>query len=113
MALMPTKLEVATQFGVDVRLLLDLRETMALTGLAHRTIRAWMNDGRFPLPRRVGDRLPKWYRPDLLAWMEALPTTAEQLTPTGQLPRPWAAKPGAGRRKASTQTMEAPVTATA
>ena len=56
----------------DVDRLLPLREVVTASGLSRSTIYAWMDDGRFPLPLRVGGRR-LWRRSEIAAWIDAQP----------------------------------------
>ena len=41
------------------------------TGLSRSTIYAWMKDGRFPKPVKLGARIVAWRESDITDWLKA------------------------------------------
>jgi predicted DNA-binding transcriptional regulator AlpA len=76
----------AAEAGLDP-LLLDLSAVIALTGIGQRRLYELMEADRFPRPRKASDRIARWYRPELVSWIEKLPVAEYGLTKRGQLPR--------------------------
>ena len=52
--------------------LLRLAAVERMTGLSSSTIYRMMPEGRFPRPRRVGERAVAWLRSELVAWIDSL-----------------------------------------
>lgn len=46
-------------------------EVEARTGLSRSTIYAWMKEGAFPKPVKLGARLVGWMDTDIEAWVDA------------------------------------------
>ena len=46
-------------------------EVEARTGLSRSTLYAWMKEGLFPLPVKLGSRLVGWKDIDVQAWIDA------------------------------------------
>lgn len=46
-------------------------EVEAHTGLSRSTIYAWMKEGTFPKPVKLGARLVGWMDTDIEAWVDA------------------------------------------
>jgi prophage regulatory protein len=46
-------------------------EVEARTGLSRSTIYAWMKEGTFPKPVKLGARLVGWVDSDIQAWVDA------------------------------------------
>ena len=46
-------------------------EVETRTGLSRSTIYAWMAEGCFPVPIKLGARLVGWRETNLTAWLEA------------------------------------------
>jgi predicted DNA-binding transcriptional regulator AlpA len=62
---------------------LNLKEVAALAGMKVRTIRRWVRDGKFVPPRRgPGGRLV-FLRPEVEAYLAALPIAADAPLLTG------------------------------
>jgi prophage regulatory protein len=54
--------------------LLRRPELESITGLSRSTIYAWMKDGKFPPPVKLGTRLVAWRESDISAWLESRET---------------------------------------
>ncbi|AZQ69190.1 AlpA family transcriptional regulator [Silicimonas algicola] len=57
--------------------LLRRGEVETRTGLSRSTIYAWMKQGEFPQPLKLGARAVRWRSGDISAWLES---RAEQAT---------------------------------
>ena len=69
-----TKDETRALAGTHERLLLDVIDVMALTGLSRAKIYEDARDGSFPTPKKLGPRMVRWDRRDLEAWISQLPS---------------------------------------
>jgi excisionase family DNA binding protein len=66
--------------------LLTADEVANLLSLSKRTIRRWVQHGRFPAPFRLG-RLPRWRTEDLTGWLSRLrPDGPDSVGPCGRSP---------------------------
>jgi|TARA_R110002126_G_scaffold204488_1_gene351881 prophage regulatory protein len=52
-------------------------EVEARTGISRSTIYAWMKEGTFPLPVKMGTRLVGWMEADIQAWVDAQKSKAQ------------------------------------
>jgi prophage regulatory protein len=52
-------------------------EVEARTGISRSTIYAWMKEGTFPLPVKMGTRLVGWMEADIQAWVDAQKNKAQ------------------------------------
>lgn len=52
--------------------LIRLSEVKRRTGFSRSTIYKWMNENRFPTPRRVGLRSVVWLEEDITRWIEGV-----------------------------------------
>ena len=52
-------------------MMIDSFEMAALMGVATSTVKRWSRNGDMPQGRRVGPRLLKWDRAEIMDWMEA------------------------------------------
>jgi prophage regulatory protein len=64
-------MDTANHIVRDERLL-RRKEVERLTGLSRSSIYAWMKDGRFPRPVRLGPRAVAWRQSDITAWFDGL-----------------------------------------
>ena len=55
--------------------LIPCSEVQRLTGLSRSTIYAWMRQGRFPKPVRVGRRAVRWRLEEVLEFIATRPRT--------------------------------------
>lgn len=53
--------------------LLRKPEVLRMTGLAGSTLYAYMAQGRFPKPRKIGPRNVAWSQADIAAWVASRP----------------------------------------
>lgn len=51
-------------------MILRRKKVEALTGLSRSTIYAWMAQGKFPSPIKLGAKAVGWLEEDILAWIE-------------------------------------------
>lgn len=54
--------------------LLRRPEVEARTGLSRSTLYAWMNNGDFPQPVKLGTRLVAWRESDVSNWLDSRDT---------------------------------------
>ncbi len=52
-------------------MMIDSVELAALMGVATSTVKRWSRNGDMPQGRRVGPRLLKWDRGQIMEWMQA------------------------------------------
>lgn len=52
--------------------LMRMDEILEMLGISESTLRRIMDDGRFPKPFYIGPRSPRWWRSDILKWIESL-----------------------------------------
>lgn len=57
--------------------MLRLRIVRELTGLGRDSIYRLARAGRFPPPRRIGDRASAWREDEIRAWIDTRPLAAE------------------------------------
>lgn len=62
------------------KILFCIREVADFTTIKRSTIYSLIEKGMFPLPRRVGERMVRWHREDLLHWMSNLPVVEDKIT---------------------------------
>ena len=60
-----------------VRQLIYRRDTvLSMLGVSKSTVRRWMLDKGFPLPRQLGPRAVGWIAQEVDAWLAARPVTS-------------------------------------
>jgi prophage regulatory protein len=50
--------------------LLRAGEVATMCGVSKRSIWNWSSQGRFPQPLRLGERITRWRKRDVIAWIE-------------------------------------------
>lgn len=54
--------------------LINLKEVMAITGIARSTIYKKMDEGTFPKGLKVSDACVRWRQSDIKEWIDNLPS---------------------------------------
>ena len=47
-------------------------ELLELLGVSDSTLRRMVDEGRIPKPTYIAPRSPRWWRPDIMKWIESL-----------------------------------------
>lgn len=64
-----------SQFKIDYpNRIVRIQEVQVLTGLKKSAIYKLINNGRFPLPRKITSYANGWMLAEIFQWMEDLPT---------------------------------------
>jgi predicted DNA-binding transcriptional regulator AlpA len=75
-----SKAQVRAIAGPD-RLLLDIIGVMAVTGLSRAKIYEAAANGEFPAAKKIGPKLVRWDRRDVMAWIDGLPSASYRAAP--------------------------------
>ena len=67
----PERVEVLTMMEEPDRLL-RMEEILAMLGISESTLRRMIDEGRFPKPIYIAQRSPRWWRSEILKWIESL-----------------------------------------
>lgn len=62
--------------AADPGALISPKAVSAMVGLSIRTIRRMVNDGQFPVPLQINQRVIRWVRGDISEWVAAKRATA-------------------------------------
>lgn len=58
---------------INLPRLLNLKEVIAITGIARTTIYRRMDEGTFPKGLKLSEGCVRWKEPDIAEWIESLP----------------------------------------
>jgi prophage regulatory protein len=61
--------------------ILRVRDVRTKTGLPLSTLYAWMSEGRFPKPVRLGPKLVGWPEHEVEAWLQAKLDARDKVAP--------------------------------
>lgn len=61
----------------DVEQALRIEAVAELVDLSPSTVYRLAREGRFPSPRRVTERVPRWLRSEIIAWLQTRPRLYE------------------------------------
>lgn len=53
-------------------------EVLAVIGVSSATLYRWIQDGRFPAPRRLGSHSVGWLETAIRAWIESRPEVGSE-----------------------------------
>ena len=57
--------------------MLRLPEVRDITGVSRSSIYKWMDEGKFPLPKKLGERAIAWNSLEITAWVASRPDHEE------------------------------------
>jgi predicted DNA-binding transcriptional regulator AlpA len=66
---------------LEIRELLTLAEVSALVKAAKSTILQWEADGMFPASVKLGPKIRRWYKDEVIAWMNTRPPNPGRTPP--------------------------------
>ena len=58
------------------QILINRLEVERLASISRAAIYAQMSEGTFPRPVKIGPQAVRWYRDEILTWIESRPRTA-------------------------------------